>query len=185
MTRIPQPGWWKRLRHSRGFGVHSPSAYRFIREVICERLPYYGYEQADRRAGEWPLGGQKSLRLWLRLCAHFSPDAIAVCIGSAARDCVCSIAAQTCPKANLLPRSVADAGLIIMCDSRPGEAREALKAVRNGATVYFPACGSDSDKWLLRQLRALPFGHSFANGAGAIIFVGLHTVPREHFDVRF
>lgn len=33
----------QRLRHSRGFGVHSPFAFRFIMEVIGERLPYYDY----------------------------------------------------------------------------------------------------------------------------------------------
>ncbi|MDE6108835.1 MAG: hypothetical protein K2F72_00935 [Muribaculaceae bacterium] len=185
MSPVPQPGWWRRLRHSRGFGVHSPSAYRFIREVLCEHLPYYGYDLARQMGDEWPLGGEKSLRLWLRLCAHFSPDAIAVCICSAARDCVCTVASQTCPKANLWPASVADAGLIIMCNSEPHEAREALKAARKGATIYFPAFASYSDRWLLRQLKALPYGHTFANGSGAVVFVGLHTVPREHFDVRF
>ena len=37
---LPRLGWFQRLRHGRGFGVHSPWAYRFIREVLRERLPY-------------------------------------------------------------------------------------------------------------------------------------------------
>ncbi|MDE6498034.1 MAG: hypothetical protein K2L21_05185 [Muribaculaceae bacterium] len=185
MSSVPQPGWWRRLRHSRGFGVHSPSAYRFIREVLCERLPYYGYELTRRLGDEWPMGGEKSLRLWLRLCARCSPAAIAVCVPASPRDCLQSIASATCPNASFWPRTVADAGLIAMCNGEPHEAREALKAARKGATIYFPAFVSDSDKWLLRQLKALPYGHTFANGAGAVVFVGLHTVPSEHFDVRF
>ena len=35
--------WLGRIRHIRGFGVQSPSAYRFIRYVINEHYPYYAY----------------------------------------------------------------------------------------------------------------------------------------------
>ncbi|MDE6309641.1 MAG: hypothetical protein K2L93_07410 [Muribaculaceae bacterium] len=45
MTRLRQyinaPGRYKR---SRGYGVHSPFAFYFIRRVLCERTPYYDYE---------------------------------------------------------------------------------------------------------------------------------------------
>ena len=37
--------WLRRLRYSRGFGVQSPWAYRFIRYVVNEHYPYYKYEQ--------------------------------------------------------------------------------------------------------------------------------------------
>ena len=33
--------WLRRIRYSRGFGVHSPWAYKFIRYVINEHYPYY------------------------------------------------------------------------------------------------------------------------------------------------
>ena len=33
-----------RIPRSRGFGVQSPWAYRFVRSVACERRPYYAYE---------------------------------------------------------------------------------------------------------------------------------------------
>ncbi|MFC2674439.1 MAG: hypothetical protein ACFN1E_08560 [Prevotella melaninogenica] len=36
--------WLRRVRYSRGFGVHSPWAYRFIRYVVNEHYPYYKYE---------------------------------------------------------------------------------------------------------------------------------------------
>ena len=35
-------GWYKRKKHSRGFGIHSPSAYRMVREVLCPSH-HYGY----------------------------------------------------------------------------------------------------------------------------------------------
>lgn len=37
--------WLRRVRYSRGFGVQSPWAYRFIRYVVNEHYPYYKYEQ--------------------------------------------------------------------------------------------------------------------------------------------
>ncbi|MGM9842192.1 MAG: hypothetical protein ACI31D_08345 [Candidatus Limisoma sp.] len=37
-----------RLRKSKGFGIHSPFAFRFVLRVLKERLPYYGYETIDR-----------------------------------------------------------------------------------------------------------------------------------------
>ena len=36
--------WIARFRHRRGYGVHSPFAYNFLRGVIFERSPYYAYE---------------------------------------------------------------------------------------------------------------------------------------------
>ena len=32
-----------RLRHSRGFGIQSPTDFRFVRDVICESWPYHSY----------------------------------------------------------------------------------------------------------------------------------------------
>lgn len=36
-----------RLRKSKGFGIHSPFAFRFVLRVLKERLPYYGYDTID------------------------------------------------------------------------------------------------------------------------------------------
>lgn len=35
--------WLTRLRHTRGFGVHSPFAFRLITECLRERCAYYAY----------------------------------------------------------------------------------------------------------------------------------------------
>lgn len=34
---------WSRYHHSSGFGIHSPYAYQFVRNVWRQRLPYYAY----------------------------------------------------------------------------------------------------------------------------------------------
>lgn len=36
--------WLARVRKRRGYGVHSPFAYNFIRGVVNEPWPYYAYE---------------------------------------------------------------------------------------------------------------------------------------------
>lgn len=35
---------WSRHHRSRGFGIHSPFAFKFVRGVLGERLPYYSYD---------------------------------------------------------------------------------------------------------------------------------------------
>ena len=42
--------WLSRLHRCGGFGIQSPTDYAFAREVISERLPYYGYKQLDNTA---------------------------------------------------------------------------------------------------------------------------------------
>lgn len=42
-------GAFTRLRHSRGFGIHSPFAYRFLTEVLRETEAYYDQEGMGRR----------------------------------------------------------------------------------------------------------------------------------------
>lgn len=52
--------WIARCRHCRGFGIHSPWAFHFVRDVVNERLPYYCYEELARTA---PCAGEDQLRL--------------------------------------------------------------------------------------------------------------------------
>ena len=35
----------QRHHRSKGHGIHSPFAYRFVRFVLCEKSPYYSYEE--------------------------------------------------------------------------------------------------------------------------------------------
>lgn len=59
--------WLRRMSHSRGFGVQSPSAYRFIRYVISEHYPYYAYDDLCREYPALDWLTRKRMELYFRL----------------------------------------------------------------------------------------------------------------------
>lgn len=65
--------WLARSRHSRGMGVQSPSAYRFIRYVINEHYPYYVYEDLGRKAFSISKRRAKLCRFYFRLSNFCQP----------------------------------------------------------------------------------------------------------------
>ena len=65
--------WMRRLTHCRGFGVQSPSAYRFIRYVINEHYPYYAYDALKVRMNKLSKHEQKLGRLFFRLANFWQP----------------------------------------------------------------------------------------------------------------
>lgn len=38
-----------RIGKSKGFGIQSPWAYSFVKDVITEKLPYYKYDEIDKQ----------------------------------------------------------------------------------------------------------------------------------------
>lgn len=80
MNRLKQAlVWLSRLTHCRGFGIHSPADYRFVRYVINEHWPYYAYEQLDKASDDWL---QRKLgRLYFRLANDRQPRTIVDWVG--------------------------------------------------------------------------------------------------------
>ncbi len=62
--------WIKRLFYTRGFGIHSPKDYAFVRYVINEHYPYYAYERL--KSGDWLT--RKLGRLYLRMANWRKPQ---------------------------------------------------------------------------------------------------------------
>lgn len=67
----------KRFRYRKGYGVHSPFAFRFITEVINESSPYYSYIEIENLKTD---SGEKKnkldckvLKLVFRLVNRFQP----------------------------------------------------------------------------------------------------------------
>ena len=62
--------WLRRARYSRGFGVQSPWAYRFIRYVVNEHYPYYKYEQLAEQVYAIDKITRKLCRFYFRLANY-------------------------------------------------------------------------------------------------------------------
>lgn len=78
--------WLKRFRHRRGYGVHSPFAYSFIRDVALESSHYYAYDSLAnlhpwwvRWFGLYPLTCR---RLLFRVANYAHPQAIRIVGGT-------------------------------------------------------------------------------------------------------
>ena len=72
--------WCCRVRHRRGYGVHSPYAYNLIKQVFFETETFYAYEELQHTVGRgrsfWQI---KTDRLMLRLANEVQPQRIWVC----------------------------------------------------------------------------------------------------------
>ena len=76
---------WSRHHRSGGFGIHSPYAYQFVRNVWRQRLPYYAYSGIHQLIGtikdsttrqqrrELDLISEKEARLLFRLTNFYNP----------------------------------------------------------------------------------------------------------------
>ncbi len=61
----------RKLKHRKGFGVHSPFAFAIITEVIEEKLPYYAYRTMQPLYGKQSPVSYKVATLLLRLANRF------------------------------------------------------------------------------------------------------------------
>ena len=86
--------WCKRVRHRRGYGVHSPFAFGLITDVVYEHNPYYAYQELKelrhlaRKSLVYP---ERIDRLLFRLVNRFSPQRI-VEVGTGAGVSLCYLA---------------------------------------------------------------------------------------------
>ena len=62
--------WLRRARYSRGFGVQSPWAYRFIRYVVNEHYPYYKYEHLAEQVYGIDKTTRKLCKFYFRLANY-------------------------------------------------------------------------------------------------------------------
>lgn len=154
--------WYKRWRHSRGYGIHSPFAYRMVREVLCPPRGYAYYAESQLRHAE--------LRLLFRILVALRPATVAVFAGAqqAALEHLVSLA---------LPSAVIHDGAADMLIVH------GLAEVPSGAADARVIYLNDSRHPLLRTC-TLPHGHIYRNPMRALI-VRRQGLPAQTFDIRF
>lgn len=62
-----------RIRHNRGYGVQSPSAFFFVTEVLKEKLPYYAYSIIEEIADKKGFFSNRHAKELFRIANHFNP----------------------------------------------------------------------------------------------------------------
>lgn len=162
-------GWISRLWRSRGHGVHSPFAYRFIREVLCERQPYYAYEHIPSPAQ----------RLLYRVAVFLQPREIA---GLGGADISAALMAKP-EGAWARPPRWACMQASGMAVAAPGVPVPQLSAhLDRGASVVAFGLSSRS---LSELAQAMPSGLIFANRAGLAVILPTPHVPLRLYRLRF
>lgn len=155
--------WWR----SRGYGVHSPFAFRFIREVLCQSSPYYNYPLIEALPADhhW-------LKLLFRLIVEFKPSQLDAPSGLTGAERSAIVLADS-RLASIIPEVPTDtpSGIITLRgdDVTVGVVRDIIAGNRD---------------WLRLIDSLAPHVMTFTNG---IIGIGVsrHDLPNQHYEINF
>lgn len=172
---------YKRWRHGRGFGVHSPFAYDFITRTLRERLPYYAYHNLDVLAAEQSLSRaeRKSLRLLFRIAVRVNAPSAAV-VGGGKTVAMQKMALRLVRRDINLSAPVGTATLVIV-----NEDVAALPAGLSKAVWLFPDTNRGGRASCEALWESCRHAMRFDNSRGFTIIVISDKFPRQRFDVRF
>ena len=155
----------RRVWRSRGHGVHSPFASRFILGVLREKTPYYSYRPIEQLGGDvrWH-------KLLFRLVAEFEPESVMSSHLSQAERRVITLADS---RVSLPVRGTHN--------NFPAGAIE-LKALEVTVVIVRDLKGNPGE-WE-RVCRSLDYGMTFTNGTIGIVVIR-HDLPRQDFEIDF
>lgn len=168
--------WYKAFRHSLGFGVHSPTAYRMVREVLNpdERYGYYAYDEIPALRKRCPtLLSDHDLQLIYRLAHELRPASVT--IASPSPDILVRLMSKAAPKAKIMPSG----GELLICEAdTPTDLQNAVSATKTAVFTDSanPAAESIWQSWTE--------GHIYANPTRCV----LHRrpdLPRQRFEISF
>lgn len=156
---------WQRLRHSRGFGIHSPYAFRFITEVLHQPCRYYAYDSLPDdilNEHEW--------KLLVRLLVHFRPRTVSLGPGVPSR--VGRFLRKVAPR--VVFSGAPD--LLIGFNEVPPEFTESVHKGKLHAIIFNSKSAPDP--------QARQQGMVFSNGKSWIMAAHKH-LPPQNFEVYF
>ncbi len=163
---------FKRWRSSKGFGVHSPYAFRLVRDVLqtSRSYSYYAYEDIDAmlRRTHCPLP-RATAHLIFRLLIEFRPATISIASEQSA-EALKFIVKAACPDAKIVS---SDEDFLI-CDGMVKASPAPLHAVFTNSQN--PAAAA--------TIAALQAGHIYKNPSITVI-AALPHLPLQTFEVRF
>lgn len=169
-----------RYRTGRGFGIHSPFAFRFVREVLMEKLPYYVYHDVS----------DAGLRLIFRLACYFRPSDVLI-LGDGA-DAVAAVLRRY------------DSSIQISYDQKSYDGKPAFVVVGENAITeqdipYIRQLIADGGTLVIRDFdhnaalsarlyrsmnADIDHGMGFSNSKAGV-FAGLRHLPSQEFQLCF
>lgn len=167
-------GAYKSWRHGRGYGVHSPYAYRMVREVLNppRGYAYYAYGDIVREISRLkaPVRPSEAL-LVFRAVLALSPATVALkCYDERVRRLLAAVVRKADPSATL-----ADDGEMLLC----------MGLADTGDSLPRHAYFSDSrHPSLARIADMMTYGHVYRNRHRALV-AGMPHLPRQIFDISF
>lgn len=181
MACFLNPRWWQRLRHAKGFGIHSPFAFRLITEVLNEKTPYYCYGAVDSWGGPVPAG---DLKLLVRLLSRFRPERVAlVCAAPERRNDYERLVRMADSRVRFVSPEESDFIIADLRSRAEADALAHLLKIRPVTTIVYHD-GVLGASWA-EALSAQPYGMSFANRRTRSFFAALPHLPRQDFHVRY
>ena len=167
-------GWYLRWRHGRGFGIHSPFAFDFLRSEL--RAPRgYAYYSYERLPCSTTYPGD-TLRLLYRILLRLQPAQICIEGGDSS---LAETVLLACPHARLVAAREAD--LLLVADSN-----DAIAADGHSHLLVLPPYTRPKMRLWLSRLRSARGGMSFGcRHSRALVFVANPKLPRQDFDIRF
>lgn len=167
--------WYKRWRHGHGFGVHSPSAYVMVRDVLrpARCYAYYAYDDIASARGKYPtLLSLEELKLIYRILIHLQPESVAISSGPS-HDMLRHIVRMALPTAVITRKPSAKMAIY--------EGKEDCVEPKEDGYAYFtdssnPACARLAD--------SMTRGHIYVNTTRALAVLN-PKLPRQEFKVNF
>ncbi len=133
--------WLMRVRHRKGYGVHSPFAFDLVTNVLYNGERYYAYEEMDRTLRWWQRGRVRSRRrLLFRLANYRRPETL--CCSGVDEETAAAVRHGSRGVTAMPEDDAGPADMVVM--GRPDE--RALQCVGEGTMVVL---------WNLRRQRRL------------------------------
>lgn len=165
----------RRFARRRGFGIHSPFAFDFVRRVIAQPCSFYCYPQLDAEARQ---AGVKSsmVRLVFRVALFFRPSSV-VYLGECS-SAVKKAVEAACPQ----PEKCSGSQIVVVSGVLSDvDVRSVVQSAQGGATVVF--LNLKSDTTASRAVWASITHGMLFRGSETAIYVGMHHLPHQSFNV--
>lgn len=169
--------WPRRIARRKGFGIHSPFAFDFVRRVIAQPCDYYAYETIAAQARS--ASDRRLARLLFRVVLFFRPERIAA---DTPLSPACLAALKTAMPAAATEPSVKAPQLIIVSPGSAYTTESLTDCISRGGTVLFNGLHRGNLNQMSALWRNTEHGMLF-RGRSVAVMAGLTHLPHQKFDV--